>query len=143
MNPKPSFVRKNNIMLTHLLILLSGLISGFILFQSAINAPLIFKTLELEHARPLLRSIFPVLFKVVAVLAIAMLLVAWFAGVSQVALLLCGLSVLLPTVCALLVPATNRAADEGRQNDFKRLHTVSVVFTLAVLIINLALPFTM
>ena len=48
--------------------LVCGLISGFILFQSAIVAPTIFQTLPENQAGPFLRSLFPKLFKLCAVL---------------------------------------------------------------------------
>ena len=130
-------------MLTHLLILLSGLISGFILFQSAINAPLIFKTLDIDQARPLLRSIFPILFKVVGALGVVMVVLAWLSGAKALPLSFTLITVLFSVICALLVPATNRAADEGNQSRFQKLHHVSVILTVAVLLLNLALPFTL
>ena len=52
----------------NLLNLVCGLISGFILFQSAIVAPTIFQTLPENQAGPFLRSLFPRLFKLCAAL---------------------------------------------------------------------------
>ena len=39
--------------------LLSGVISGMILFQTAIVAPVVFTTLDAENASKFLRKIFP------------------------------------------------------------------------------------
>ena len=52
-----------------------------------------------------------------------------------------SLTVALPLLCLALIPATNRAKDEGDSATFKRLHTVSVLLTLIVLAANLTLPF--
>ena len=128
-------------MLNHLIILLSGLVSGFIVFQSAINAPLIFKTLPMDQARPFLRSVFPILFKAVAALGVAMLVLAVISDASAATLLIAGFTVVMSIICALLVPATNKAADEGDQPRFQRLHRISVILTVAVLVANLALAF--
>ena len=130
-------------MLNNLLVLLSGLISGFIIFQSAINAPLIFSTLHIDQARPFLRSVFPILFKAVAALGVIMLALALLTDVNSVTVAICALTVIMMTSCALLVPATNRAADEGDELSFKRLHQISVTLTVTVLLANLALPFTL
>lgn len=124
-------------MLLDIMVLTSGIISGFILFQSAINAPLIFKTLDIEHARPLLRSIFPILFKVVAALGAVMLALSLVDGAGIVVLAVSLLTVIISTTCALLVPATNRAADVGDERRFHRLHQVSVLLTVLVLVANL------
>lgn len=128
-------------MLLETVVLLSGIISGFILFQSAINAPLIFKTLDMEHARPLIRGIFPILFKVVAVMGVIMLALALVSGSSSIAIGVSALTVILATTCALLVPATNRAADSEDEKGFHRLHQLSVVLTLTVLLANLSWVF--
>ena len=124
-------------MLLETVVLLSGIVSGLIVFQAAINAPLIFKTLPMEHARPLIRSIFPILFKVVAALGVVMLALALLSGASQLAAGVSAITVVLATTCALLIPATNRAADTDDEKRFHRLHQASVVMTVAVLLVNL------
>ena len=128
-------------MLEHSLILLSGLVSGLILFQSAINAPLIFKTLDRSHAGPLLRRIFPILFKVIAVLGALMLTAAWLGGANPLPVWVGGLTLVCALTCALLVPATNRATDTGNEATFHRLHLTSVVLTVGALLANLCWPF--
>lgn len=128
-------------MLLHTLVLFSGIIAGLILFQSAVNAPIIFKTLGLEHARPLLRQIFPILFKVVTALGIIMTALAWVGGAGLIAIGVSIMTALVALTCALLVPATNRAADDGDEQRFHRLHQVSVLLTVVVLVANMGWPF--
>ena len=59
-------------------ILVSGIISGIILFQSAIVAPSVFKTLNADQASPFLRSVFPKLFRLVAILGALALITTLF-----------------------------------------------------------------
>ena len=122
--------------------LLAGITVGIILFHTGANAPSIFKTLQAEDAGKLLRTLFPKFFKWLAALGVATtvaLVVGGDAGAMH--LTASSLTVALPLLCLALIPATNRAKDEGDSATFKRLHTVSVVLTLIVLAANLALPF--
>ena len=54
--------------MNYILIFLSGLISGMIIFQSALVAPTIFKVIPENQAGPFLRSIFPKLFLTIALM---------------------------------------------------------------------------
>ena len=56
--------------------LLSGVISGMILFQTAIVAPVVFTTLDAENASKFLRKIFPRFFMVIFILGISALIVS-------------------------------------------------------------------
>lgn len=122
--------------------LLAGVVVGVVVFQTAILAPTVFKTLEPEAAGRLLRALFPRFFRLLAALGATTSLALWLSDDgTALRYLLAGLTVVLPTVCAALVPATNRARDADDRPGFRRLHTASVVMTLVVLLANLALPF--
>ena len=123
-------------MLLNLQILISGLICGVILFQTAIIAPSIFKVLSPDNAGPFLRTIFPKLFMFVAVLS-GVGFVLSFISSNATALIVFFGSLLFMLICYYIVPMTNRARDAGNDNAFKRLHTVSVVLTMIVLLSNL------
>lgn len=121
--------------------LLAGVVVGVVVFQTAILAPTVFKTLEAEPAGRLLRALFPRFFRLLAVLGAATLASLWLSGGGTgLRYLLAGLTVVLSIACAALVPATNRARDADDRAAFRRLHTASVVMTLAILLANLALP---
>ena len=122
-------------------ILLSGIVAGFILFQSAINAPLLFKNLSIDQARPVLRGLFPVLFRVNAALGILILGVGYLLAGSLVASIAGAVTLMGSVICVLLVPATNRAADNDNQAVFNRLHRISVLLTMLVLLTNLVWMF--
>ena len=123
-------------MLLNLQILISGLICGVILFQTAIIAPSIFKVLSPDNAGPFLRTIFPKLFMFVAVLS-GVGFVLSFISSNNTGLVVFFGSLLFMLICYYIVPMTNRARDAGNENAFKRLHTVSVVLTMIVLLSNL------
>ena len=119
-------------------IICSGIISGMILFQTSIIAPTVFKTLELNQIRDLLRNIFPKLFKAIAsVSLISFLLSLYFGAPYMIQYLVSFLTMVLPLICLSIIPATNKAKDEGDNKLFSALHKVSVSITMIVLIINL------
>ena len=123
-------------MLISLQILLSGLISGVILFQTAIIAPSVFKVLSSENAAPFLRTIFPKLFIFVAVLSFVGLVLSLISS-NALGLIVFFVSLLSMLICYYIVPNTNRARDEGNDKAFKKLHSTSVVLTVIVLLSNL------
>ena len=123
-------------MLISLQILLSGLICGVILFQTAIIAPSIFKVLSPDNAGPFLRTIFPKLFMFVAMLSLVGFVLSFISSNTTGLIVFFG-SLLFMLICYCIVPMTNRARDAGNDNAFKRLHTVSVVLTMIVLLSNL------
>ena len=123
-------------MLISLQILLSGLICGVILFQTAIIAPSIFKVLSPDNAGPFLRTIFPKLFMFVAMLSLVGFVLSFISSNTTGLIVFFG-SLLFMLICYCIVPMTNRARDAGNDNAFKRLHTVSVVLTMLVLLSNL------
>ena len=116
--------------------LVCGLISGFILFQSAIVAPTIFQTLPENQAGPFLRSLFPRLFKLCAALmGLNALIAIYFDDLVST----CGfiLGVFLMIFCLFLVPKINSARDQRNESAFNRLHLTTVLSTLIVLSMNL------
>ena len=127
-------------MLLNLQILISGLICGVILFQTAIIAPSIFKVLSPDNAGPFLRTIFPKLFMFVAVLSLVGFVLSLISSNTSGLIVFFG-SLLFMLICYYIVPMTNRARDAGNDNAFKRLHTVSVVLTMIVLLSNLLWAF--
>ena len=122
-------------MLINFQILLSGLICGVILFQTAVIAPSIFKVLSLDNAGPFLRLIFPKLFMFVAMLSLIGFVLSLFSS-NILGLIVFFGSLLFMLICYFIVPVTNRVRDEGNDNAFKKLHTVSVVLTMIVLLSN-------
>ena len=115
-------------------ILVSGIVAGAILFHTSIIAPTVFKTLGAPEAKVFLRTVFPKLFNMLVVLGFIMI-VLFFLGMGNIYVAL--ITIILPFMCGILVPATNKARDEGNTKMFRNLHTVSVVLTVIVLLTNL------
>ena len=119
-------------------ILLSGIICGMILFQSAIVAPIVFKNLDGDNAKVFLRSLFPKLFIVCALLGfISLVQHALFGEPSSSSYAVTLTTMISMGICYTIVPATNQARDAGDHKQFSRLHKVSVYLTMMVLIANL------
>ena len=127
-------------MIVNIQILISGLICGVILFQTAIVAPSVFKILKPENAGPFLRSIFPKLFMFVAFLSSAGLIFSLVSG-TDISIYVYAFSLIFMSICYYIVPMTNQARDSGDDKTFRNLHTISVVLTMLVLISNLGWMF--
>lgn len=127
-------------MIVNIQILISGLICGVILFQTAIIAPSVFKILKPENAGPFLRSIFPKLFMFVALLSSAGLILSLVSG-TDISIYVYAFSLIFMSICYYIVPMTNQARDSGDDKTFRNLHTISVVLTMLVLISNLGWMF--
>ena len=104
--------------------LLSGVISGMILFQTAIVAPVVFTTLDAENASKFLRKIFPRFFMVIFILGISALIVS-SAILSIQGIIIAAITAISMFISYLVVPATNKARDEERSKAFRRLHTLT------------------
>ena len=117
--------------------LLSGVISGMILFQTAIVAPVVFTTLDAENASKFLRKIFPRFFMVIFILGISALIVS-SVFLSIQGIVIAAVTTISMIISYLVVPATNKARDEDRSKAFRRLHTLTVVLTLFTLLANLS-----
>ena len=122
--------------MNNLYLFLAGLMAGMILFQAALNAPTIFKVYSEEQAGPFLRAIFPKLFLNVAVLSLMGLILSIIGDrLSLQALFF--VSLLFMSISYWIVPATNKARDDGRDKSFKYLHLLSVILTLSTLVLCL------
>ena len=117
--------------------LLSGIISGMILFQTAVVASVVFTTLDSENASKFLRKIFPRFFLIIFFLGVVGLLISFLYNNIH-GNTIYGITSLAMIISYLVVPATNKARDENKSTTFRRLHTVTVVLTLFTLLANLS-----
>ncbi len=129
-----------------LIVLSTGVWIGAIVFQAAIVAPLVFRVLDEPGARVLLRGLFPRFFRLGIVCGIGYLVGAGLllatAGRDLLLMLFfaAGALMLAMQIVALaLVPAINAARDAGPAGDtaFRRLHGLSVIMTVAILLIGI------
>ena len=119
-----------------------GMAVGLILLQTAIVAPSLFRNLNIDDFGRAIRDLWPKFFLaliVIGLLSTASLYLEDDANTMHYSI---GLTtVFLSVICYLIIPATNRATDEGNQKKFSILHRISVTSTLVILIINISFLF--
>lgn len=115
---------------------LNGLVVGVILFQTAVIAPTVFRSLGPDQAGPFLRKVFPKFFVVLVVMGIAGAISA-LASDASYQLWICLVTFTLGLLAYLLIPMTNKSRDEGNEKLFKKLHNASVLMTVLILVVNL------
>lgn len=123
-------------MTSNLLTFLNGLVVGVILFQTAVIAPTVFRSLGPDQAGPFLRKVFPKFFVVLVVMGIAGAISA-LASDASYQLWICLVTFTLGLLAYLLIPMTNKSRDEGNEKLFKKLHNASVLMTFLILVVNL------
>tara|TARA_Y100001970_G_C13896912_1_gene681595 strand:+ start:317 stop:718 length:402 start_codon:yes stop_codon:yes gene_type:complete len=120
---------------------ISGLVSGIILYQSIIVAATAFKFLETNQVSIFLRSIFPKFFKLISAFGFLGFILNFIFNTQLYLTVISGLTAVLALICLTIIPKTNRAKDENETSLFQLLHTISVLLTMIILILNIALIF--
>ena len=123
-------------MTSNLPIFLNGLVVGVILFQTAVIAPTVFRSLGPDQAGPFLRKVFPKFFVVLVVMGIAGAIAA-LASDANYQLWICLVTLTLGLLAFLIIPMTNKSRDDGNEKLFKKLHNASVLMTVLILVVNL------
>ena len=118
-----------------------GTISGIILFQTAIIAPVLFRNLDINDFGKVIRIIWPKFFAIIAALAAVSIGLTYSEGGSTMQIGITVFTCISSAICYLIIPATNRASDIGDKKKFDLLHKVSVYSTVLMLIANIAYPF--
>ena len=129
-------------MLINLEVIISGAICGIILLQTSVIAPNVFKHLDQNQTRDLLRAIFPKFFLYIIFLGTLSLIISLVNQIKIDGQIIIGtITVMLSLLCYLIIPATNEAKDKNNQKRFKLLHKVSVISTAIILVTNLSSVF--
>ena len=129
-------------MLINLEVIISGVICGIILLQTSVIAPIVFKYLDQNQTRDLLRAIFPKFFLYIIFLGTLSLIISLVNQIKIDGQIIIGtITVMLSILCYLIIPATNEAKDKNNQKRFKLLHKVSVISTVIILVTNLSSVF--
>lgn len=116
---------------------LPGSISGIIIFQVAIIAPVLSKTLDLETFGKVIRKIWPKFFILLSVLGLGSIAASYLETDSMYLLSISIFTFVACFLCYAIIPATNRASDNGDKKRFNLLHKTSVYLTVAVLLLNI------
>ena len=129
-------------MFYNLELIISGIICGIILLQTSVIAPNVFKYLDQNQTRDLLRAIFPKFFLYILLLASLSLVVGKLDNVKfDIQTIIALLTVALSIFCYIIIPSTNEAKDKNNQKRFKFLHNLSVISTVIIFLTNLSLVF--
>ena len=129
-------------MLFNLELIISGIICGIILLQTSVIAPNVFKYLDQNQTRDLLRAIFPKFFLYILLLASLSLVLGILDNVKfDIQTIIALLTVVLSILCYIIIPSTNEAKDKNNQKRFKFLHNLSVISTVIIFLTNLSLVF--
>jgi len=118
-----------------------GTVSGIILFQTAIIAPVLFKNLDIKEFGKVIRLIWPKFFAIIAALGAGSIALTYAENGSNIQMGIAVFTCLVSAICYAIIPATNRASDTGDQKTFDLLHKVSVYSTVLMLIGNIAYLF--
>ncbi len=124
--------------LKHIPLIISGLITGIILYQSLMIAPSINKLLSTQDASLYLRYIWPKFFLIIALMSLVCgLILVYFNPDQNTAKIFSFLSLFLMLFCYFMIPFMNDAKDSGSDTLFIILHAGSMILTLITLVINM------
>ena len=122
-------------MIDQIIVYLTSMILGIMLFFSFVIAPVVFTTLDENNARKFIRRIFPFYYNVN--LGISFIVLITFMLLSKIGFdfyLILVITVLFATSNYLLMPLINKYRDEKQDKKFKYLHFLSVLINFVQMI---------
>lgn len=124
-------------------LLLSGFISGIILYQSLMIAPSINKLLNNKDASLILRYIWPKFFMIIGILSLfSFTCILLFNFNQNTAKILSILSAFFMLISYIAIPYINKAKDHLNESKFNILHQGSIILTIITLLMNLSIFFS-
>ncbi len=121
-------------------LVLSGVISGIIIYQSLLIAPSVNKLLSNQDASLYLRYIWPKFFIIVGILSLlCFIFISIFNSNQSIAKILSILSAFLMLICYFAIPYMNQAKDSLNESLFIILHSGSIILTIITLLMNLSI----
>ena len=121
-------------------LVLSGFISGIIIYQSLLIAPSINKLLSSQDASLYLRFIWPKFFITIGILSLlCFICISLFNSNQNTAKIFSISSVILMIICYLAIPSMNQAKDSLNESLFMILHFGSIILTIITLLMNFSI----
>ena len=117
-------------------LIISSIIVGIILFQSALVAPAINRLINAEDASVFLRYIWPKFFLIIAILSLASFVVIVINSNQNLYKYVSIVSFVLMLICYLITPMINDAKDSLNDQLWTALHLSTIILTFITLIIN-------
>ncbi len=122
-------------MIEQLIIYLSCIILGIMLFFSFIVAPVTFSSLNEENARIFIRKIFPYYYTVNLIISLIVLLCLIYLGIYNLKFyLILLISILFAFSNFILMPLINKFRDSKEDKKFKYSHLLSVIINFVQMI---------
>ena len=122
-------------MIEQVIMYLTAMILGIMLFFSFVIAPVVFTTLDEDNARKFIRRIFPFYYNVnLAISFIVLLLFLFLSKLGVDFYLILIITVLFAISNYLLMPLINKYRDEKQDKKFKYSHFISVVINFVQMI---------
>ena len=122
-------------MIEQLIIYLSCIILGIMLFFSFIVAPVTFSSLNEENARIFIREIFPYYYTVNLIISLIVLLCLIYLGIYNLKFyLILLISILFAFSNFILMPLINKFRDSQEDKKFKYSHLLSVIINFVQMI---------
>ena len=118
-------------------LILSSVIVGIILFQSALVAPAINKLINATDASIFLRFIWPKFFLIISIISLASFVIIMIYSSQDFFKYLSFISFLLMLICYFITPSINEAKDSLNEQLWTVLHLSTIIITLATLILNI------
>ena len=121
-------------------LVLSGFISGIIIYQSLLIAPSVNKLLSNQDASLYLRYIWPKFFIIVGLLSLlCFMCISIFNSHQSTAKIFSIISAFLMIICYFAIPYMNQAKDSLNESLFIILHSGSIILTIITLLMNLSI----
>tara|TARA_B100000674_G_scaffold391504_1_gene335531 strand:+ start:111 stop:518 length:408 start_codon:yes stop_codon:yes gene_type:complete len=121
-------------------LVLSGFISGIIIYQSLLIAPSVNKLLSNQDASLYLRYIWPKFFIIIGILSLlCFICISIFNSNQSTAKIFSILSAFLMLICYFAIPYMNQAKDSLNESLFIILHSGSIILTILTLLMNLSI----
>jgi len=117
-------------------LIISSIIVGIILFQSALVAPAINRLINAEDASVFLRYIWPKFFMIIAILSLTSFAVVVINSNQNLYKYISLVSFVLMLICYLITPMINDAKDSLNNQLWTALHLSTIILTFITLIIN-------
>ena len=117
-------------------LVLSGFISGIIIYQSILIAPSVNKLLSSQDASLYLRYIWPKFFIIIAIISLASFIILIINSNQNLFKYISFISFVLMLVCYLITPMINEAKDSLNDQLWTVLHLSTIILTFITLIIN-------
>tara|TARA_B100000242_G_scaffold218261_1_gene159576 strand:- start:323 stop:712 length:390 start_codon:yes stop_codon:yes gene_type:complete len=122
-------------MIGQIVLYLTSIILGMMIFFSFVVAPVTFKLLNEENSRKFVRGIFPFYYLVNFIVSfIACALLVYLGDMSSNFYLMVAVCILFAISKLILMPLINKLKDAGKEKSFKIYHFISVLINFVQMI---------